>query len=43
MTIYTDNFIEVLPKLGLGLLGIFAVTAVIIGITAILNKATKKK
>lgn len=35
--------LEVLPKAMLGWAGVFAVTLVIIGVTAILNKVTNKK
>jgi hypothetical protein len=38
-----DNFLTTLPIMGLGMLGIFIVTAVIILITMALNKITKPK
>lgn len=38
-----SNFLESLPTIGLGMLGIFIVTFVIIIITSLLNKATENK
>ena len=38
-----DLMLEVLPVMGIGMLGIFVVTGVIIGITALLNALTRKK
>ncbi len=38
-----DNFLSTLPIMGLGMLGIFIVTAVIILITMALNKLTAPK
>lgn len=38
-----QGMLEVLPKAMLGWAGVFAVTLVIIGVTAILNKVTNKK
>lgn len=43
MKISVDAFLDVLPHIGLGMLGIFIVTGIIIAITAILNKLTEKK
>lgn len=40
---YPENFIKNLPYMGKGMLGIMAVIAVIIVITAILNKITGEK
>ena len=37
----TQAFIQTLPIMGKGMLGIFAVTVVIIGCILILNKVTK--
>lgn len=36
-------FIDYLPEIGYCLISIFAVTAIIIGITSLLNKLTEKK
>ena len=36
-------FLEVLPKIGVGWLGIFIVTLIIIGLLWLLEKATQKK
>ena len=33
-----DLFLEVLPIMGIGMLGVFLVTGVIIGVVALLNK-----
>jgi len=38
-----SRFLSVLDKIGYGMLGIFLVTGVIIGITMLLNKLTEKK
>jgi len=39
----TERFFEALPYLGKGMLGIFIVIGVIIGIIVLLNKITSKK
>ena len=38
-----DLMMEVLPIMGIGILGIFIVTGVIIGVVALLNVLTRKK
>lgn len=38
-----DNFVSLLDEIAIGLLGIFIIAGVIIGITALLNKFTSKK
>ena len=38
-----DLMMEVLPIMGIGMLGIFIVTGVIIGAVALLNVLTRKK
>jgi len=38
-----DNFLFTLPIMGIGMLGIFIVTGIIILTIAILNKVTKEK
>lgn len=43
MNISVDNLLQSLPILGKGMLGIFVVTAVIIGAVALLNHLTKDK
>ena len=43
MHISVDNLISTLPIMGIGMLGIFIVTGVIIGVVALLNKFTSKK
>ena len=43
MKISVDNLMQALPILGKGMLGIFIVTAVIIGAVALLNYVTSKK
>ena len=42
MNFHPELFAELLPYMGTGLLGIFIVMGVIIAITAILNRLTKK-
>ena len=42
MKIDFEAFLETLPIMGKGMLGIFVVTGVIIGIVYLLNKAGKK-
>ena len=43
MNFHPELFAELLPYMGTGMLGIFIVMGVIIAITAILNRLTKKK
>lgn len=43
MELRLDYFMEALPVMGTGLLGIFAVTGVIIGAVSLLNHLTAKK
>lgn len=38
-----ENFLSTLPVIGKGMLGIFAVTVVIIILTYIINKATENR
>ena len=38
MTLRVDLLVEVLPIMGYGMLGIFLVTGVIIGVVTLLNK-----
>ena len=38
-----DLMLEVLPIMGIGMLGIFIVTGIIIGVVALLNVLTRKK
>jgi hypothetical protein len=38
-----DLMLDVLPIMGIGMLGIFIVTGVIIGVVALLNVLTRKK
>jgi hypothetical protein len=38
-----DLMLEVLPIMGTGMLGIFIVTGIIIGVVALLNVLTRKK
>ena len=38
-----DLMLEVLPVMGIGMLGIFIVTGIIIGVVALLNVLTRKK
>jgi hypothetical protein len=40
---HPSYFLDVWDKLVFGILGIFVVTGVIIGVTALLNKLTEKK
>ena len=42
MNFHPELFAELLPYMGTGMLGIFIVMGVIIAITAILNRLTKK-
>jgi len=42
MKISIDNLIATLPIMGKGMLGIFVITAVIIGVVALLNKLGSK-
>ena len=42
MNFHPELFAELLPYMGAGILGIFIVMGVIIAITAILNRLTKK-
>ena len=37
------RFVEMLPNMGYGMLGIFLVTGIIIGAVTLLNKLTAKK
>lgn len=41
--INVQAFLDTLPIMGIGMLGIFAVTAVIIGIISLLGKLSDKK
>lgn len=41
--IHVDYFLESLAYMGKGMLGIFIVTLIIIGVTMLLNKCTAKK
>jgi hypothetical protein len=43
MAINLEAFLDVLPEIGYGMLGIFIVTGVIIGITTILNRIWSNK
>jgi len=43
MDMHVDAFLETLPIMGKGMLGIFVVTAVIIVVTVVLNKLTEEK
>lgn len=38
-----DYLLQVLPIMGIGMLGIFIVTGIIIGVVALLNKLTNRK
>ena len=42
MNFHPELFAELLPYMGTGMLGIFIVMGMIIAITAILNRRTKK-
>ena len=42
MELRVDYLLEALPIMGTGMLGIFIVTGVIIGVVALLNKLTSK-
>ena len=42
-TFRPDYLVDVLPIMGLGMLGIFIVTGIIIGVVALLNKLSGKK
>lgn len=42
LAISVENFLKSLPLMGQGMLGIFAVTAVLIGCVYLLNKLSKK-
>ena len=42
-TFRPDYLVEVLPVMGIGMLGIFIVTGIIIGAVALLNKLSSKK
>lgn len=43
MNISVDKLMEALPIMGKGMLGIFVVTCVIIGVVLLLNVVTNKK
>lgn len=43
MKISVENLLETLPIMGMGMLGIFIVTGVIILFVTVLNKITSKK
>jgi len=43
MTINVQGFLDSLPIMGLGMVGIFIVTLIIIAVVEILNKTTTKK
>ena len=43
MTINVQGFLDSLPIMGLGMVGIFIVTLIIIAVAEILNKTTTKK
>ena len=43
MELRVDYLLEALPIMGTGMLGIFIVTGVIIGVVALLNKLTSDK
>ena len=43
MELRVDYLLEALPIMGYGMLGIFVVTGVIIGVVALLNKFTSGK
>ena len=43
MELRVDYLLEALPIMGTGMLGIFIVTGVIIGVVALLNKLTSGK
>lgn len=43
MKISIENLLETLPIMGMGMLGIFIVTGVIILFVTVLNKLTEKK
>lgn len=43
MELRLDYFMEALPVMGIGLLGIFVVTGVIIGAVSLLNYLTAKR
>lgn len=41
--LHIDDFLNSLPIMGKGMLGIFVVTLIIIGVTMLLNKFTQEK
>jgi len=43
MTINVQGFLDSLPIMGLGMVGIFIVTLIIIAVVEIINKTTTKK
>ena len=43
MEISVENFLNALPIMGMGMLGIFLVTLAIIGTIALLNRLTNRK
>ena len=43
VNINLENFLSTLPTIGKGMLGIFAVTIVIIAITMLINKLTENR
>lgn len=43
MEIRVDYLLNALPIMGIGMLGIFVVTGVIIGVVSLLNRLTDKK
>ena len=43
MQLHLDYLMEALPIMGYGMLGIFVVTGVIIGVVTLLNKITSDK
>jgi len=43
MTINVQGFLDSLPIMGLGMVGIFIVTLIIIAVVVIINKTTTKK
>ena len=43
MILHFDAMLETLPIMGTGMLGIFLVTGVIIGVVSLLNKLTDSK